>query len=889
MNGRRWNILRLRLRSLLTRGAVERELAKELRFHLEKEIEAARAKGLSVEDARSAALKKLGGITQIEEECRDMRRTAMFETILQDLKYAIRTLLKTPGFAAILILTLALSIGATTAIVSVVEGVLIRPLPFQDPGRIVRAYTRNQTHPKFPINPNDFRDARSRMRSFESFAAYVHNDLQLSGTGEPVRLSGFSVTAGYFHVLGVKPAMGREFNQSDELPGRGNVVVISDRIWRDTLHSTLDVLGRSIRLDEKPYTIVGVMPPGVQHPGNAYHAVIYGDTVDAWIPFTFNSPKDRGSHYLDAIARLRPGVTLGQAQGEFLATMQQIAREHFGSSEGLATLLRPLETEIVGQTRPLLFALLGVVALVMILACVNAANLLLARATARQREMAVRAAVGAARTRLIRQMLTESLVLALAGGVLGGAIAVPGTKLLVTLLPADFPRISDIRVDAPVFLFTFASTIFTGLLFGLTPALNASWTDLRESLHESGRSATSSRTTLRLRSALVISEITLACSLLIGAGLMLRSFLNLSHTDPGFRSEKVLTATISLPRIAYKDTTAITQFSDNLLAKLRSLPGVRQAGIGSDLPWTGWDDNAGGFSIRSETPPPHSDFEGRYHMANSGYFSSLGIPVTRGREFDEHDTAAAPKVLIINQAMAKFWRNHDALGGQVTFSDHPKEGHWMTVVGIVRDIKDTPSSSAARPAFWWPQPQQPFPFSEFSVVIRSNIDPALLAERLRRAVHELDSSLPVAELRTMDRIADRSYATSRFALALIGLFAGLALLLSAMGVYGVIAYSVGQRTLEFGIRMALGAKPQDVVRGVVRSGMSLALWGTASGVVLGFAFSRFLGSLLYHVSAADPLTFGLASMVGIAAAAAACILPALRATRVSPVTALRAD
>jgi predicted permease len=889
MNGRWWNILRLRWRSLFTRGAVERELAKELRFHLEAEIERARAAGLSLNDAQAAARKRLGGLAQIEEECRDTRRTDMFETILQDLKYALRTLFNTPGFTAILILTLGLSIGATTAIVSVVEGVLIRPLPFQDPGRLVRAYTRNESHPRFPINPNDFRDARPRMKSFESIAAYTHRDLQLSGTGEPIRLSAFAVTAGYFHVLGVKPARGREFNQSDETTGRGNIVVISDRIWREALDAAPDVVGRSIRLDEKPYTIVGVMPPGVQHPGNTYHAVLYGDSVDAWVPFIFDSPKDRGSHFLDAIARLRPGVTLGEAQGEFFATMQQIAREQFGNSDGVATLVSPLEIEIVGQTRPVLFALLGAVALVLILACVNAANLLLARATARRREIALRAAVGAGRMRLIRQMLTESLVLALAGGVLGGAIAVPGTKVLVSLLPADFPRSSDIRVDAPMFLFTFAAAVLTGLLFGLVPALNASWTDLRESLHESGRSTTSSRTTLQLRSALVISEITLACALLIGAGLMLRSFINLLRSDPGFRPEKVLTASISLPRTTYKDRAALTLFSDNLLAKLRGVPGVRGAGISSDLPWTGWDDNAGGFEIRGETPPPHSDFEGRYHIATSGYFDALGIAVTSGREFNEHDTATSRQVLIINEAMAKYWRNRNALGGQVTFSDHPKESDWLTVVGIVRNIKDSPSESAARPAFWWPQAQQPFLMSELSVAIRSNMDPIQLANRLRLAVHELDSSLPVADIQTMNQVADRLYGTSRFTLALIGLFASLALLLSALGVYGVIAYSVGQRTLEFGVRMALGAKPRDVVSGVVGDGMKLALFGTVAGLVLGFAFSRFLGSLLYQVSGADPLTFGLASLVGMVAAAAACILPAFRATRVSPMTALRAE
>jgi predicted permease len=868
---------------------VECELEKELRFHLDQEVQEGRDKGLSPEEAYTAAIKRLGGVAQIQEECREMRRTAIVETLGQDSKYALRTLLKTPGFTWVVVLTLALSIGATSAIVSVVEGVLIKPLPFQDPGRLVRAYTRTSLHPKFPINPNDFRDARSRMRAFESFAAYTHRDLQLAGTGEPVQLSGFAVTAGYFHVLGLKPAMGREFDRDDELPGRGNIVVISDRMWRSRLQAAPGVLGKTIRLNQMPYTIVGVMPPGTQHPGNAYHSVLYGDTVDLWTPFTFSSPNDRGSHYVDAIARLRPDITPAQAEGEFLATMQQIAREHSGGSDEVAVVLSPLEMEIVGRTKPLLLALLGAVALVLLLACVNAANLLLARATARQREMAVRAAVGAGRSRLIRQMLTESLILALAGGGLGAVLAVAGIKALGALLPADFPRTADIHVDALVFLFTFATAAITGLLFGLAPALSGSWVDLRESLHESGRSTTSGRTSLRLRSGLVVSEVTLACVLLIGAGLMLRSFVNLLRTDPGFRADKVLTASISLPKANYKDNAAVVKFAEQLLAQLRSIPGVNEAGIGSDLPWTGWDDNAGGFTIRGETPPPHDSFQARYHMASSGYFGALGIPIRRGREFNEHDTASAPKVLIINQAMARFWQHGEPLGGQVTFNDHPKENDWMTVVGIVTDVKDTPSSPGARPAFWWPQSQEPFPFGDFSVVIRSTLDSTSLANQLRTAVQQLDSSLPVSDVRTMDRVADRSYSTSRFTLALIGLFATLALLLAAMGTYGVIAYSVGQRTLEFGVRMALGAKSRNLVGSVIREGMKLALFGTVAGVLLGLAFSRFLGSLLYGVGSADPVTFCLASLVGVIAAAIACLLPALRITRVDPMTALRAD
>ena len=886
---RRLEILRLRLRSLLFRSRVERELDKELRFHLEQEIEERRAAGLSSEQASIAAARKLGGVTQIKEDCRDMRRTAGMDTFLQDARYTLRTLLKTPAFTWVIVLTLALSIGASSAIFSVLEGVLIKPLPFRDPARLVRAYTRTALHPKFPINPNDFRDARSRMRAFESSAAYTHRDLQLDGSGEPVRLAGFAVTAGYFHVLGLEPAMGREFNRDDELPGHGNVAIISDRVWRTRLHSAPDVLGKVIRLDRTPYIIAGVMPPHVQHPGNAYHAVLYGDTVDIWTPFTFSDPNDRGSHYMDVIARLRPGSSLGAAEGEFLSTMRQIAREHSGDPGDVQVALSPLEAEIVGQTRPLLFALIAAVAVVLLLACVNAANLLLARATARRKEMALRAALGAGRPRLIRQLLTESVLLALAAGALGAVLSVTGTKILVALLPADFPRASDIHVDAPIFLFTLAVAVTTGLLFGLVPALSGSSTDLRDSLHESGRSTTSGGSTLRLRSGLVVSEVTLACLLLITGGLVLRSFVNLLRTNAGFQPDKVLTASLSLPRAVYNDNAAIEHFTDRLLASIRDTPGVSAAGVGSDLPWTGWDDNAGGFTIRNETPPPHTSFQARYHMASSGYFAALGISIGRGREFDERDVAGAPKALVINQAMAKFWQHGDPLGGQVTFSSHPKDSDWMTVVGIASDIKDTPSSASARPAFWWPQSQEPFRFGNFSIAFRSSLSSETAASRLRTAVRQIDASLPVADVRTMDRVADNSYSTSRFTLALIGLFALLALLLASMGTYGVIAYSVGQRTLEFGVRLALGAKSKDLVAGVLKQGMKLALFGTALGLLLAFAFSRFLGSLLYGVGAADPMTFLLAPLVGIASAAIACFLPAIRVTRVDPMTALRAE
>ena len=889
MRKHRWpDILRMRARSLLRRRRVERELEKELRFHIEQDIEEGRIRGLSPDEARSAALRKLGGVTQIQEECRDMRGTNFIENLGQDVRYAARALAKSPGFTLVMVLTLALSIGATSAIVSIIEGVLLRPLPFHNPGRLVRVFTSNRAWPKFPINPNDFRDFRARLRSFESFAAYTRNDLQLAGTGEAIRLSGFAVTADFFHVLGLKPAMGREIERNDELPGKGFVAIVNNRIWRTRLGARRDALGQKIVLDGVPYTVVGVMPPGVQHPGNMYHAVAYGDTVDVWTPFTFAHPNDRGSHYLDGIARLRPGVVPGQAQGEMNAAMRQLAREHPNSATGWNLLVITLDSEIVGRSEHMLLVLLGAVALVLLLACVNAANLLLARATARRREMAVRAAVGAGRRRLIQQMLTESMLLSVLGAAVGVAMAVAGVKALVAVLPADFPRAGDIHVDAPVFLLTLLVAAGTGIVFGIVPALHGSRTDLRESLHESGRSTTSSYGTLRLRNGLVVSEVTLACVLLIGGGLMLRSFVNLLKSEPGFRPEQVVTASVSLPEAHYKDGKSIALFGDRLLAEVRRTPGLRAAGLGSDLPWTGWDENTGGFQIQGETPPPKDSFNARYHTATFGYFSALGIPVVRGRAFGEHDNADSGKVLVINQAMAKYWQHGDALGGKVTFSDHPKESDWITVVGIVGDVKDTPKDAGAKAAFWWPMLQEPW-VRQFSIAIRSNLDSKLAADRLRTAVRKLDGNLAVADVRTMELVANGSYSTSRFAFVLVGLLAALALALAAIGTYGVMAYSVSQRIHEFGVRMALGARPRDVVGSVLANGMKLAMAGTAMGILLGLGLSRLLGSLLYGVDAADPVAIGATGVIAILVAALACCVPAMRAMRADPMTALRAD
>ncbi len=889
--GRWWDVLRMRFRSLAKRQRVETELAKELRYHVERQTEENIAAGMNAREAREAASRMFGGVSQVEEECRDTRETQYLENFLQDLRYAMRMLGKSPAFTAVIVLTLALSIGANSAIFSVIDGVLLKPLPYPQAERIARVFYRSTSYAKFPVNPWDFLDFRARNRSFENFAMYTHADVQLSGTGsDPVKLSAFRISSGYFRVLGVQPARGREFDFSEERRGTGNVVILSERVWRNQFGAAADILGRKVVLDSQPYSVVGVMPAGVDHPGNSYNSVAYGDTVDAWTPFTFDgNPNNRGSHYVEGIGRLKPGVTAEQAAADFNGIMTELASQHEGD-KGWTIYMVPLFQEIVGPVHQMLLVLLGAVALVLLIACVNAANLLLARAAARQREIAVRAALGAGRGRLARQMLAESLLISLLGGALGALLAIVGVRVLVSFLPPGFPRTDAIHVNGFVFAFTALVAVATGLFFGLVPAVQASRTDLQQGLHEGGRSSSGSGRQTRLRAALVVGEVGLACMLLVGAGVMLRSFVNLLRLDPGFHPEHVLTAEIALPRANYKTTDNIASFYKRLLANLHALPGVHAAGAGTDLPWTGYDENMGGFIIEGKTPPPHEEFHARYHTASQDYFRAVGIPLVRGRFFNDRDNKDAPRALIINDVMARrYWPGEDAIGKRITFDDKPKESDWFTVVGIVGDVKDAPESSGAEPAFWWPLLQQPFEFANMSIALRANSDPALLTEGLRLALRELDPSLAVAHVRSMDRIAEEQFSTPRFALFLVGLFAALALLLAAIGIYGVISYSVSQRMHEFGMRMALGASSWNLMAMVIKQGVALTVIGAALGLACALLFAGVLANLLYGVSARDPLTLIGVGAMAVVTAALASFPSAHRATGADPMTSLRAE
>ncbi|HXJ96949.1 MAG TPA: ABC transporter permease [Terriglobia bacterium] len=889
----RWlNLLRMRFRSLFRRRRAEDELEKELRFHLEQEIQGNLDAGMTGIDARYAAGRRLGNLTQIKQECRDMRRTNYVDNLSQDLRYAARTLLKAPGFAAVVILTLGLGIGANSAIFSVIDGVLLKTLPYPQPNRIVRVFFSSDTYPKFPLNPFDFRDFRTRNHCFEALAAFTRSDVQLSGSGEPVHLSAFRVTAGYFEVLGIAPALGRDFGQNDELPGNGSLVILSDRAWRKEFGAATDIVGRKITLDSQPFTVAGVMPPRTEHPGNSYHALPYGDSVDAWLPFTFEgSPSNRGSHFMEVIGRLKGGVTPAQAQAQMNTLLGEIGREH-GGYQGWHMLVVPLYHEIVGPDERLLLVLLGAVALVLLIACANVANLLMARATARQREIAVRAALGAPRSRLVRQMLTESLLIAFLGGALGIVMAVGGVRTLVSFLPADFPRADSIHVNGVVLAFTLLIALAAGFVFGLAPALEAAHADPQRGLREGVRGSTASAQHLRLRSVLVVAEVCLASVLLIGAGLMLRSFVNLLRTDPGFRPDHVLTAALALPYVTYKTPVAVARFEDQLTTNLTAEPGVKYAGLGTDLPWTGYDENIGGFTIEGKTPPPGEAFHGRYHVATPDYFRALGIPLIRGRFFTKADSPDAAQVMIINSTMARlYWPHQNALGARIAFTDTPKEKDWMTVVGIVGDVKDNPAASGTEPAFWWPALQVPFVVNGgvMSVAIRSDSDAARIASVLRREVHRIDPALAVADLRLMDQITDANVSTARFALFLVALFAVLAIALAAIGTYGVISYSVSRRTHEFGLRLALGASRWHVVRLVLGQSTVLAASGVALGLLGALALARVLRSLIYEVSPADPVTFATAALLVLAVAVLACYLPARRATESDPMSALRAE
>ena len=804
-------------------------------------------------------------------------------TLLQDVRYALRLLRRSPAFAATATLTLALSIGANAAIFSAVKGVLIAPLPYPDPDRLVRLFEEAPTTPHFPMAPADFRDYRAELQTFDGIAAYLRGDLQLGDAGQPEQLRGMQVTSGFFTLLGHRPALGREFEMNDEIPGNDDVVILSHSLWVRRFNGDPAVVGRAMRFSGRMFRVVGVLPEGFLHVGGAYRT--YGHTeVDVWSVLTVprdEHPRFRFSHYFNVVGRVRRDVGWAAMETDLRRTGLSVAKRYPAPKSPWKPTAVPLKIEIVGTAGSTLMVLAGAACGVLLLACVNVAGLLLGRASGRSREIGVRAALGATRWRLARQLLVESVVLASAGGTLGVGLAYLAIAALARFGPSDIPRLPMIDVNAQVLIYTVAATLFSALLFGLAPALRLARAGVGEALKEDVRTIAGSAHQ-RLRRALAAAEVALAFVLVVSSGLLLRSFVSIVASNSGFQPRGAITASVELPTVRY-DTSAAADFYRRAADRLRALPGVRDVAFSSDLPWTGYDENTS-FSIVGRQFPDGEGPEARYHFITDGYTRATGTPLVAGREVTRSDVKDTPLVVLVNEAAArKYWKAPDAaVGARLNLW-----GAERTVAGVIGDVRDMPWHDRAVPALYFPQPQTWYPQPMF-LIARSDVDPASMVDSIRRALREIDPELPLANLRPLDTVAGAAIATRRLTLWLVAAFGLTALFLAVVGIYGVMAQAVGQRKHEFGVRQALGATRGDIMRLVFSSGAGMTAAGLLAGVALALGSTRLLVSLLYDVTPLDPATFAGVAVVIVAAAAGAAYVPARRATRISAATALRA-
>jgi putative ABC transport system permease protein len=804
------------------------------------------------------------------------------DTLRQDLTYALRRLIKSPGFTLVAVATLALGIGANSAIFSVVNGVLLKPLPYPEADRLVGVYHTSEGH-RAVMSPPNFIDVAHAATTLENAAAVSGSRAILTGEGEPVRLDTAEVSASLFNVLRVRPALGRTFNADENTPGKTNVVVLSYGLWQQRFGSDPNVIGRRIQLDGETKEIVGVMPAEFSFPAER----------QAWLPLEYDQnfvSKQRGAWYLSVVARLKPGVSIEQSAAEVQTIGRNLAKQYPDQNATIGMTTFPLHEAMVVNIRSAVLVLLGAVGFVLLIACANVANLLLARAAARETEMAVRTALGAARGRLVRQLLTESVLIALCGAAFGLLLAVWGVEFLLGLQPEGIPRLDAIRVDGTVVVFTLVIALVTGLVFGVVPAFQAT-RGLSHALKEAGRGAMSGRAGNRVRAALVVAEMALAVMLLAGAGLLMRSFVRLQAVDPGFRPAQTLSFELTMPDARYKEDSRRVAFFDQLLPRLRALPGVQSVGAAMALPLSGMDFNIS-FSVTGRPPvPPAEQPAMEVRVASADYFSTIGIPVKRGRAFTENDREGTPRVVVITESAAKqYFPNEDPIGKTINLgwgkgAGKPKAGG--EVVGIVGDVKDSGLSEPNPPEIFLPLRQ--WPVSLMSVVIRTATPPTAIADAVRAEVYAIDPSLPVSKVRTLDQIVAKSISQPRFYMTLLAIFAAVALALAGIGIFGVLSYAVAQRTREIGIRMALGAQERTVVGLVVRQAMTLVIAGVVCGTIAALLLSQTLATMLFGVTPTDPATFSGVAVVLVAVALLACYMPARRATRVDPIVALRAE
>ncbi len=806
------------------------------------------------------------------------------EIVRQDLRYAFRRLLKSPGFTMVAVVTLALGIGANSAIFSVINGVLLRPLPYPEPDRLVGLFHFAEGRRATMSGPNFF-DVKTLGQTLSDAAAISRSRVILTGRGEPVRLDGAEVSGSLFNVLGVQALLGRTLRPDDNQPGANrNVVVLSYGLWQQRFGSDPNMIGRKITLDGVATDVVGVMPKGFAYPAGRV----------LWTPLEYTenfTSKQRGAWYLTAIGRAKPGVPLDRVASEVSLIGKQLAAKYPDSNEGLDFAAAPLLEAMVGDVRKAMLILLGAVGFVLLIACVNVANLLLARAAARESEMAVRTALGAGRGRLVRQLLTESVVLSLLGAGLGLLLAVWGVDMLIGLQPQGVPRLDNVRIDTTVVLFTIGLAVGTGVLFGLVPALQTTRSSLAGSLKEAGRGALTSRSGSRVRSALVVSEIALAVMLLAGAGLLIRSFTRLASVDPGFRVEQALTFELTLPDARYEKEPQQVGYFDRLIPRLRATPGVQSAAAVVSLPLSG-SSIVLTFEIAGRPPlPPSQQPAMQVRVATPDYFQTVGIPLKRGRVFTEQDRDGAPPVVLITESAARqYFPDEDPIGKKITLGwgrgpGTPRAGG--EVVGIIGDVKDAGLDEADPPQIYLPYRQ--WPLQSMAVVLKTAVPPERVADAARREVYSVDPNIPVGNVRTLQQVVERSISQPRFYMTLLTLFAALALVLAAIGTFGVLSYAVAQRSREIGIRMALGAQERTVVGLIVRHAMILAAGGVALGVTAAWFLSKLLSTFLFATNPRDLATFAAVSLTLGLVALLASYLPARRATKIDPVVALRAE
>jgi putative ABC transport system permease protein len=797
----------------------------------------------------------------------------MMEGLLQDFRYGIRMMLRHRAFTAVAVLTLGLGIGANTAIFSVVNAVVLRPLPFEKPDRIIRMYGKFSGGNQASTSPPDFLDYRAQNSTFEEFAAFMSRSYNLTGSGDPERILAAAVTTNFFRAIGVTIVQGRDFSPEEEQAGLAQIAIISEAFWRQRFGGT-PIDGNTLTLDGKDYTIVGIA-------SNA--ARVYEDT-DVWVPITFDNDgmKVRRFHFLRAIGRLKSGITLQQAQTDLDTISIGLEKQYPESNTTWRLRLVPLTEDLLGDLRTGLYVLLGAVAFVLLIACANVANLLLARASGRQKEIAIRCALGARPRRLIRQLLTESMVLSFAGGVLGLLLAVWGTDLLVRMTPETIIRARSIGVDSRVLTFTLLLSIISGVLFGLVPALQSSKPDLNESLKEGGKGSPGIRSN-RTHSFLVISEMALALILLIGAGLLVQSFRLLQNVSPGFDPGNTLTMRLPLPESKYDQPGRAAAFIGQVLERVSALPGVKAVGTTTHIPMRGGNDTY--FKIEGRPfADPNQQVTALNPAISHDYFNAMGIPLVKGRQYTERETREPAKTVIINETFARtYFPDEDPLGKRLIIDLGTPAT--CEIIGVARDIKQFSLQFDATPTMYLPGINSGYP----NLVVRTAGDPLAMTSAVRGVVQSIDKDQPLANVRSMEQILENSIAEPRFRTMLLSVFAMLALALAGVGIYGVMSYSVARRTHEIGIRMALGARPNDTIRLVVGQGMTLAVVGVVIGLCGAFGLTRLLSTLLFGISATDPFIFGGIAMLLTGVAALACYIPARRATRVDPMQALRCE